>query len=77
MLSMKSLRRGFGCRYAGKVSARGLQKLMRHSNITVTMDSDANVAEAAEEAILGPKRNTSRPPPVGGVGGRAPCRRKR
>jgi integrase len=59
-LTMKSLRRGFGCRYAGKVSAQVLQKLMRHANIRTTMDSYANVDEAAMEAVLGPKRNTSR-----------------
>jgi integrase len=62
-LTMKTLRQGFGCRYAGKVPAQVLQKLMRHSNIRVTMDYYANVDEAAEEAILGPKRNTSRNSP--------------
>jgi integrase len=59
-LTMKSLRRGFGCRYAGKVSAQVLQRLMRHANIRTTMDYYANVDEAAMEAVLGPKRNTSR-----------------
>jgi integrase len=59
-LTMKSLRRGFGCRYAGKVSAQVLQKLMRHANITVTMDYYANVDQAVEEAVLGPQRNTLR-----------------
>jgi integrase len=59
-LSMRSLRRGFGCRYAGKVPAQVLQKLMRHANITITMDYYANVDAAMEEAVLGPQRNTSR-----------------
>jgi integrase len=59
-LSMKALRRGFGCRYAGKVPAQVLQKLMRHANIKTTMDFYANVDEAAMEAVLGPKRNASR-----------------
>src|SRR5262249_25081170 len=59
-LTMKSLRKGFGCRHAGRVPAQVLQKLMRHSSITVTMDYYANVDEAAVEAILGPQRNTSR-----------------
>jgi integrase len=59
-LSMKSLRRGFGCRYAGKVPAQVLQKLMRHGDIKTTMTYYANVDDAAEEAILGPKRNRSR-----------------
>jgi integrase len=64
-LTMKSLRRGFGCRYAAKVSAHVLQRLMRHSNIRITMDYYANIDDAVEEAILGPKRNTSRNTQVG------------
>jgi integrase len=59
-LTMKSLRKGFGCRYAGKVPAQVLQKLMRHANIRTTMDYYANVDDAVEEAVLGPQRNTSR-----------------
>jgi integrase len=59
-LNMRSLRRGFGCRYAGKVSAQVLQRLMRHSSITITMTYYANVDEAAMEAVLGPQRNGSR-----------------
>ena len=64
-LNMRVLRRGFGCRYAGKVPAQVLQKLMRHSNIAITMDYYANVDEAVEEAVLGSKRNTSRNSPSG------------
>jgi integrase len=52
-LTMRTLRRGFGCRYAGKVPAQVLQKLMRHSNISITMDYYANVDQAVEEAVLG------------------------
>lgn len=59
-LTMKSLRRGFGCRYAGKVSAQVLQKLMRHANIKTTLDYYANVDDAVEEAVLGKQRNTLR-----------------
>jgi integrase len=59
-LTMHSLRRGFGCRYAGKVPAQVLQRLMRHSNIATTMAFYANVDAAVEEAVLGPQRNTSR-----------------
>jgi integrase len=59
-LSMHALRRGFGCRYAGRVPAQVLQKLMRHSNISITMDYYANVDQAAMEAVLGPQRNSSR-----------------
>jgi integrase len=56
-LTMKSLRRGFGCRYAARVPAQVLQRLMRHANIKTTMDYYANVDEAAMEAVLGRKRN--------------------
>jgi integrase len=59
-LSMHTLRKGFGCRYAGKVPAQVLQRLMRHSTIRVTMDYYANIDDAVEEAVLGPKRNSSR-----------------
>jgi integrase len=45
-LSMHSLRKGFGCRYAGKVSAQILQRLMRHADIKTTMAFYANVDEA-------------------------------
>jgi integrase len=64
-LSMKSLRRGFGCKYAGKVSAQVLQKLMRHANIKTTLDYYANVDDAVEVAVLGAQCNTLRntPPP--------------
>jgi integrase len=56
-LTMKALRRGFGCRYAGKVRAQVLQKLMRHARIKTTMDYYANVDAAAMEAVLGPQHN--------------------
>jgi integrase len=59
-LSMKSLRRGFGCRYAGRVPAQVLQRLLRHANIKTTMDYYANVDDAVEEAVLGPRRKQSR-----------------
>jgi integrase len=59
-LTMHTLRKGFGCRYAGKVPAQVLQKLMRHSNIRTTMDYYANVDDAVMEAVLGPRRNSSR-----------------
>jgi integrase len=52
-LTMHSLRKGFGCRYAGKVSAHVLQRLMRHSNIKTTLDYYANIDTAVEEAVLG------------------------
>jgi hypothetical protein len=62
-LTTKVLRRGFGCRYAGKVSAHVLQRLMRHSDLRITMDYYANIDQAVEEAVLGPQRNTPRNTP--------------
>jgi integrase len=59
-MTMKTLRQGFGCHYAGQVSAHVLQRLMRHSSIRVTMDYYANVDQAVEEAVRTAKRNTSR-----------------
>jgi integrase len=59
-LTMHTLRKGFGCRYAGKVPAQVLQKLMRHRSIKTTMDYYANVDAAVMEAVLGAKRNSSR-----------------
>jgi integrase len=56
-LTMRVLRRGFGCRYAARVPAQVLQRLMRHASITTTMTFYANVDDAVEEAVLG-KRNT-------------------
>src|SRR5262249_52368074 len=52
-LTMHSLRKGFGCRYAGKVSAHVLQRLMRHASIKTTMEYYANIDEAVEEAVKG------------------------
>jgi hypothetical protein len=57
---MKALRRGFGCRYAGKVSAHVLQRLMRHASLKTTMDYYANIDAAVEEAVLGLQGNTLR-----------------
>jgi integrase len=45
-LTMHTLRKGFGCRYAGKVPAQVLQKLMRHRSIRTTMDYYVNVDQA-------------------------------
>lgn len=51
-LTMRVLRRGFGCRYAARVPAQVLQRLMRHSSIAITMTYYANVDDAVEEAVL-------------------------
>jgi integrase len=64
-LTMKSLRRGFGCRYAVRPPAQVLQKLTRHANINTTLDYYANVDDAVMEAVLGPRRNTPRNRPAG------------
>lgn len=58
-MTMHSLRRGFGSRYAAKVPAQVLQKLMRHKKISTTMEYYVNVDDAVEAAVLG-QRNTSR-----------------
>jgi integrase len=65
-LSMHALRKGFGCRYAGKVPAQVLQKLMRHANIQTTVTYYTNVDDAVEAAVLGeqgPRRNAGRNKP--------------
>jgi integrase len=58
-MTFKTLRQGFGCHYAVQVSAHVLQRLMRHSNIKITMDYYANVDAAVEEAVRKAQRNTS------------------
>jgi integrase len=57
-LTMHALRKGFGCYYAGKVSAQVLQKLMRHGDIKTTMTYYANVDDAVEATVA--QRNSSR-----------------
>jgi integrase len=64
-LTMKSLRRGFGCRYAATESAHVLQRLMRHASIKTTLDFYVNVDDAVMQAVLGERdenrlRNTTR-----------------
>jgi integrase len=71
-LTMRTLRRGFGCRYAGKVPAQVLQKLMRHADIKTTMTFYANVDAAVEEAVLGPRRNAIRNNPTSAAPDPAP-----
>jgi integrase len=60
-LTMRTLRRGFGCYYAARVPAQVLQKLMRHGDIKTTMAYYANVDDAVEAAVA--QRNTSRNTP--------------
>jgi integrase len=81
-LTMHTLRKGFGCRYAGKVPAQVLQRLMRHGDIKTTMAYYANIDQAVREAVLGHQRNSSRnteaaPAGDGGSpGGASPCEKK-
>jgi integrase len=77
-LTMKSLRRGFGCYHAARVPAQVLQRLMRHSDIRVTTTYYSNVDAAAEEAVRAGRRNTLRntQPEMDGAGAQsrpAPC----
>jgi integrase len=69
-LTMHTLRKGFGCRYAATESAHVLQRLMRHSSISTTMAYYANIDDAVERAVKG-KRNSSRntEAPAAGQGG--------
>jgi integrase len=62
-LSMHSLRKGFGCRWAGKVPAQVLQRLMRHASISITMGYYASVDDAVMEAVFGDECNSSRNTP--------------
>jgi integrase len=50
-ITMKTLRRGFGCYHAARQPAQVLQKLMRHANISTTMTFYANVDDAVEAAV--------------------------
>ncbi len=52
-LTYRSLRRGFGCKYAAVVPAQVLQRLMRHSDIKTSLLYYCNLDSAVEEAILG------------------------
>jgi integrase len=63
-LTMKTLRKGFGCYYAARVPAQVLQKLMRHSDIKTTMAYYANVDDAVEQAVQSRHCNTSRNKPT-------------
>jgi integrase len=58
--TMKTLWHGFGCRYAGKVSAHVLQRLMRHANIKTTLDYYVNIDAGVDEAVWGARRNATR-----------------
>jgi integrase len=51
-LTMKSLRRGFGCYFANRESAHVLQRLMRHASITTTLNYYVNCDAAVEQAVL-------------------------
>jgi integrase len=61
-LTMRTLRKGFGCYYAARVPAQVLQKLMRHADIKTTMAYYANVDDAVEAAVAA--RNGPRASPL-------------
>jgi integrase len=69
-MTMHTLRKGFGCRYAAKVSAHVLQKLLRHANIKTAMKFYANIDAAVEEAVVGPRSNAGSNGAPQGVGQR-------
>ena len=52
-LTYHTLRKGFGCRYAGRVSAHVLQRLMRHADIKTTLAYYVSFDAAVEEAVFG------------------------
>lgn len=72
-LSYKSLRRGFGCRYAARVPAQVLQRLMRHADINTTLRFYCGMDEAVEAAVFGAgnsQGNThAKNPEISGVSG--------
>jgi len=51
LITLHDLRRSFGSRWAGKVPAQVLQRMMRHSHIKTTLDYYADTEKAAMEAI--------------------------
>jgi integrase len=51
-ITLHDLRRSFGSRYASKVPAQVLQRLMRHSSISTTLKYYVDLDDALEEAIL-------------------------
>ena len=51
---LHDLRRNFGSRWASKVPAQVLQRLMRHSSIQVTLDFYADTERAALELLWNP-----------------------
>lgn len=55
--TMHDLRRNFGSRWAAKVPAQVLQRMMRHSHISTTMDYYADVEQAAL-SLLWPEKKT-------------------
>lgn len=54
LATLHDLRRAFGSRWAAKVPAQVLQRMMRHADIKTTMDFYAEVEGAAVAAIWGP-----------------------
>jgi integrase len=55
-VTLHDLRRNFGSRWAGKVPAQILQRLMRHSHISVTLDFYADTDNAGISLVWGDSR---------------------
>jgi integrase len=55
-LTMHSLRRGFGCHHAARVSAHVLMRLMRHKNIATSLNYYCNFDASVEAAIRSDER---------------------
>jgi integrase len=61
-LSMHALRKAFISRYAAHQPAQVLQRLARHSSITLTMEYYAAIDDAVEAAVLGNSPGNTPPP---------------
>jgi integrase len=53
LCTLHDLRRAFGSRWAAKVPAQVLQRMMRHADIKTTLEFYADVEESAIDAVWG------------------------
>lgn len=59
--TLHDLRRAYGTRWAGKVPAQVLQRMMRHANISTTLTFYADTEQAALAAVWGPANPSADP----------------
>lgn len=52
-MTYRALRKSFGTRYASRVPAQVLQRLMRHAHVSTTLVYYCELSEAVEEAVKG------------------------